>query len=353
MSELSDESTKEEVAEYFVKKYGITEEAKNNVIKEDISGDILLKLKDVDYKYLKIKIGQYKKIQKHLDKDKFKEKEIKEVITAKSNSDVVKNFFERCLNFKGNLNGLDGKGLIELDEEKMKKLGLNLGQRKKLPKYIEYFKTLKIEEPKEDEEIIISQKSSEEEVAKFLEKKLKFSKDSIDALALDGEVLYSLKEDEIDELTELTEEEKENLKKYLKAEEERENLNKEQIKEIKINNKSSNDEVAKFLKEKLGFKEESINALELDGDSLFSLKDYEIDELTEISQKERDNLKKYLNEEKSKNGPKEPTDKEKESQKQEPVPEQKREPVPEQKPESEHEKELILTEKSTKEELNT
>ena len=143
MSELSDESTKEEVAEYFLKKYGITEEAKNNVIKEDISGDILLKLEDADYKYLKIKIGQYKKIQKYLDKDKFKEKEIKEVITAKSNSDEVKNFFERCLNFKGNLNGLDGKGLIELDEEKMKKLGLNLGQRKKLPKYIEYFKTLR------------------------------------------------------------------------------------------------------------------------------------------------------------------------------------------------------------------
>ena len=84
-----------------------------------------------------------------------------------------------------------------------------------MPIYIEYFKTLKIEEPSEDEEIIISKKSSEEEVAKFLEKKLKFSKDSIQALGLDGEVLYSLNETEIDELTELTEEERENLKKYL------------------------------------------------------------------------------------------------------------------------------------------
>ena len=48
-----------------------------------------------------------------------------------------------------------------------------------------------------------------------MEIKLKFSKDSIEALALDGESLYELNETEINELTELTEEERENLKKYL------------------------------------------------------------------------------------------------------------------------------------------
>ena len=349
MSDISEESTKEEVVEYFVKKYNIAEEAKNNIIKEDISGDILLNICDADFKYLKIKIGQYKKIQKYLEqnKDKFKDKEIKEVITAKSNLDQVKIFFERCLNFKGNLNDLDGKRLIELDEEKMKKLGLNLGQRKKLSKYIEYFKTLKIEELSEDEEIIISKESNEEEVAKFLEKKLKFSKKSIEDLGLDGEVLFALNETEIDGLTELKEEERENLKKYLKTEKEKENFNNNPKNEIIINNKSTNEEVAKFLKEKLGFKDESINALELDGDSLFSLEDAEIDELTEISQTERDNLKNYLKEEKSKIGSKEPTKQEKDS-----ITDSKQEKVPEPKLDQEPEKELILTEKSTKDEVD-
>ena len=337
---------KEEVAEYFLKNYKITEEAKNNIIKEDISGDILLNINDADYKYLKIKIGQYKKIQKYLEKNKdnFKEKEIKEVITVKSKPEEIKNFFERCLNFKGNLNDLDGKGLIDLDEEGMKKLGLNLGQRKKLPKYIEYFKTLKIEEPpKEEEEIIISKKSSEEEVAKFLEMRLKFSKDAIEALALDGESLYLLKDPDIDELTELTEKEKENLKKYLNDSKNEDK--KEQI--IVITKKSTNEEVAKFLKNKLGFKNESIEALDLDGESIFLLKDSEIDELTELSEEERDNLKKFLNEEKLKNGQNEPSKPEKDSNTG-----QKQDEVEEQKPEQEHEKELILTEKSTKDEVN-
>ena len=61
MSELSEETKKEEVAEYFLKNYKITEEAKNNIIKEDISGDILLNINDADYKYLKIKITLKKK----------------------------------------------------------------------------------------------------------------------------------------------------------------------------------------------------------------------------------------------------------------------------------------------------
>ena len=35
---------------------------------------------------------------------------------------------------------MDGKGLIELKEEEIKNFGLNLGQRKKIIKYINYFK---------------------------------------------------------------------------------------------------------------------------------------------------------------------------------------------------------------------
>ena len=64
---------------------------------------------------------------------------------------------------------------------------------------------------------------------------------------------------------------------------------------IVITEKSTNEEVAKFLKDKLGFKDESIESLGLDGEAIFLLKEDEIDELTEISQEERDNLKKFLN----------------------------------------------------------
>ena len=305
---LSEESTKEEVADYFQKQFKISEEAKNSLIKEDISGDVLLNIQDNEFKSFGIKIGPLKKIQKFLgeNKDKFKEKEIKEVITAVSKPEEVKSFFDRCLNFKENLNELDGKGLIELDEAGMKKLGLNLGQIKRLVKYIEYFKTIKIEEPPKEEEqnFKITRKSTEKDIAKFLEKRLSFSQTSIDALALDGESLFLLEEKEIDDFEEITPEEKESLKKFL-SEEKGKNEEKEEKKEaepiITITNKSSEEEVAKFLKLKLGFKDEAIEGLGLDGESLFLLSEGDIDGFTEISNEEKEKLKNFLNEEKSKN----------------------------------------------------
>ena len=63
------------------------------------------------------------------------------------------------------MNNLDGKSLLELSDEAIKNLGLNLGQRKKLIKYISYFKTLKVEPPKEP---TISKESSLEEVVSYL-----------------------------------------------------------------------------------------------------------------------------------------------------------------------------------------
>ena len=52
---------------------------------------------------------------------------------------------------------LDGKDLIEINDEQIKNLGLNMGQTKKIIKYINYFKTLKEEIP-EEKEIIITKK---------------------------------------------------------------------------------------------------------------------------------------------------------------------------------------------------
>ena len=179
---LSELSTKEEVADYLCSNKIIKDDVKSILLNEYISGDILPELTEDNMKDLGIRLGPRKRLIKYLSsiKANFKEKEITEKITSNSKPEEVKQFFEKALEFKGELNDLNGKGLLELTEEDMKKLELKFGQRKRLIKYIEYFKTLKI--PEEEEEILISRTSSEEEVSKFLKMRLKFSQDSIDAL---------------------------------------------------------------------------------------------------------------------------------------------------------------------------
>ena len=161
---ISFNSSKEEVAIYFQKEFKISEEVKNKLISEDISGDILLDITAQEYKSFGIKSGSWVKIKNFLSKyeEKLKQKnEITEKITIKSNAEEVKSFLERCLNFKEETNNLDGKDLIELDEEGMNKLGLNFGQKLKLGKYIKYFKTLKVEEEPLNEDIILVADDSE------------------------------------------------------------------------------------------------------------------------------------------------------------------------------------------------
>ena len=244
---LSEDSTKEEVAEFFVQKFRISETIKNNMIKEDISGDILYDISNDEFKSLGIKIGPLLKINKYLssNKDKFKQKEITGKIISNPNSKEIKNLLEKCLNFKETLENLDGKGLNSLDEEQMKTLGLNLGQRKKL---IKYFKT-------NSTPLLITKSSTEKEVAEFLKMRLKFSQDSIDELKLDGESLYLLKENGLNDLKCLTHEEKENLEKFLEE-------------------------------------------IELDGESQSLLEDMKIDEYNVLSKEEKD---KSRNETKLKN----------------------------------------------------
>ena len=87
---------------------------------------------------------------------------------------------------------MDGKGLIELNEEGMNKLGLNIGQKKKIIKYINYFKTLKDDEPEDTKEKLLTKESTEEEVTKYLKEKLNFRDSAIEALGLDGESLFAL-----------------------------------------------------------------------------------------------------------------------------------------------------------------
>ena len=110
---ISFKSSKEDIANYFVKYFKIGVEAKNNLINQDISGDILLTLDETDLKYLRIKIGPLKIIKKFLNENKelfIGEINIDEKITILSKSEEVKFFLEKYLNFTGDLNNLDGKG---------------------------------------------------------------------------------------------------------------------------------------------------------------------------------------------------------------------------------------------------
>ena len=293
------ESSKEDVADYFFKKLKLKEDIKNNLIKEDISGDVLYDLDDTDFKNLGLKLGPLKKVKTFLkdNQDKFKEKQINEKITSNSSCEEVESFFKNCLNFSGNLNNLNGKGLIELNSDGIKNLGLNIGQYKKLIKYINYFKTLKVEES-EETEIILSKQSTEEEVAKYFKEKLNFSSETIENLSLDGETLFCLVESEIDEIEEMKEEDKLKLKNLLKELKGDSQLTEKP--EIKITKESQKEEVNQFLKEQLKLSEKAIESLELDGEALFELEESDIDGVEELSQEEKERLKNFLNSEKEK-----------------------------------------------------
>jgi len=302
-NQITYESTKEYIADFLCSSFKLKDNIKNNIIQEDISGDIFYELEENDLKLLGIPLGKVKKIMPIIDENKgkfnkFAEKEIKQKITFDSKSEEVKSFFENILDFKKDLKDLDGKGFLELKEEEMIKLGLNMGQRKKLIKYINFFKSIKNDKEKESE-LKISPESDEEEVSKYLKEKLNFSDKSIENLGLDGETLFSLKESDL-EGYELTIEELENIKNFIKKinkqnEKGNDDL-KENISKIKINKNSNNEEVKNFLENELKFSDNSMELLkDFDGDYLFSLKESEIND-SELSDEEKKVLLKFLNE---------------------------------------------------------
>ena len=53
-----------------------------------------------------------------------------EIISSNSTREEVSNFLSSYINFKGNTLNMTGKMLFELSEDNMKKLGMNLEQRK-------------------------------------------------------------------------------------------------------------------------------------------------------------------------------------------------------------------------------
>ena len=139
--------------------------------------------------------------------------------------------------------------------------------------------------------IEINNNSSKEDVANFLKIKLKLSNKIIQELDLDGQSLFMLESQNIDEISQIEEEEKEKLKNLLIQIKQKHEA--ESKPNIVITIESSGEDVAKFLKIKLNFSDESIKELELDGESLFGLDTDAINEAN-IKEEEKKNLIDFL-----------------------------------------------------------
>ena len=224
---LSKDSSPEEVSEFLAINFQLTEENKICLIKENISGDVLPLLDNQDFKDLKIKLGLKKKIQKLIEDniDKLAINNIDITINADSEQKEIEQFFEKYLNFKDNekIKDIDGKKLFSLGEEEMRNLGLTIGQRKKLIMYIEQFQ----KHSKENCVQMVNQKSSIKEVAIFLKKQFNVSDKIIEDMALDGESLFLLTEEDINEIDDLPPETKTILKNFLNDKRKEENSKKE------------------------------------------------------------------------------------------------------------------------------
>ena len=176
---LSINSTKEDVSKFFSNTYKIKKNIKDNIIKENITGETLIYLDDNDYTFLGIEPDVKAKIKNYLEtnKNQFIEKPIKLTLNDNSNINEVKKFCQEYLSFKGKLNDdLDGKKILTLTDQEMKNIGLNLGQRKKLLNYIKHV-----------EEI-----NYNNELKNFLKEKLNFTQQKIESLKLNGDDLYAL-----------------------------------------------------------------------------------------------------------------------------------------------------------------
>ena len=213
ISNITIESTKEDVAFFIFNKYKKDieniKDIYNNIIKENISGEILLDLEKYnEYMSLGIQESLKEKLKKYLEdnKERFIRKPIEITIGFNSKNDEIKDFFKNYLSYEGqinNINNIDGKKMLNLSYEDMKKIGLNIGQRIKLNNYILY--TINH----------ITDKSTKEEVGIFFNKILNLSDKTIEKLNFDGKSLLSCKEEDIDQLRELNQEQKAKLRHFL------------------------------------------------------------------------------------------------------------------------------------------
>ena len=268
--EITKDSSPEEVLSYFKSKD--PESELNNLAKENIFGDVLSLLDKRDYKELGIKKGPQKKIQKYIEDNltKLTRNEIEITVNKNSNEKDVELFLENYLNFKTHIKHLEGNKLFSLSEKDMKNIGLNIGQRKRLKMYIEYAQKI------EKDNMTISKTSTRKQVELFLKNKFNMSDKIIKDLDLDGESLFLLTEEDIDEYEEIPLEIKNEFKNFIfqknnnndiKTIKENENINKEDkesINDSKIktneqeNDLKSNEELINNEKLKLNKKDNDL-----------------------------------------------------------------------------------------------
>jgi hypothetical protein len=198
--DLRYESTKEELAEFFITKFGLSEEIKENIINEDISGDILLYLKDNDFIKLGIKEGDIEKIEYYIRNNiyKFIEKEIKEKIDENSTVEDVDNFFKKIIGFNGKLNNIDGKKFLNLTYKNVQDIGLNIGQTKKFEKYFRIFTSKDLYKKINSNEIKKESPKTKIKGQKIKKPKSKEEKKSKSVNKKDNNILLNKGEEKID-----------------------------------------------------------------------------------------------------------------------------------------------------------
>ena len=201
---INKESTSDEICN-FLKQNGFikSENILSNFKKENIKGNEILFLEADDFIQLGFKF--HKKITKTLEEIKNNQKEIlvfNENINQQSTNEDVYHFLKNEIkleeNVLKNFQDKNGQKLKELNYENLKELGLKLGERRKLLKYLKSFDNTK--------EISINEitvNSTIEEVCLFLKNRFKLKDDSLEqikASEINGEGFFNLSEDDFEEL---------------------------------------------------------------------------------------------------------------------------------------------------------
>ena len=201
---INKESTSDEICN-FLKQNGFikSENILSNFKKENIKGNEILFLEADDFIQLGFKF--HKKITKTLEEIKNNQKEIlvfNENINQQSTNEDVYHFLKNEIkleeNVLKNFQDKNGQKLKELNYENLKELGLKLGERRKLLKYLKSYDNTK--------EISINEitvNSTKEEVCLFLENRFKLNEDSLKLIKeydINGEGFFNLCEDDFEEL---------------------------------------------------------------------------------------------------------------------------------------------------------
>ena len=202
---ITKESTSEEICN-FLKQNGFikNENILSNFKSENIKGNEILFLEADDFLQLGFKF--YKKITKTLEEIKINQKDIlsfNENIDEQSTIKDVYNFLKNEIkleeNVLKNFQDINGKNLKELNNDNLKELGLKLGERRKLLKYLKSCNNTTTEISIKD----ITINSTPEEVCLFLKNRFKLDKEALEQIKdseINGEGFFNLSQDDFGEL---------------------------------------------------------------------------------------------------------------------------------------------------------